>query len=151
MMDGMRPFRLANPVLAITLSMTAVHCGRKGDPIPRPRAAAQAMDVELNSLRKLRVVLPVADTKGNSLVGIEIVRVIYLALGLTKPTPEEVFSRGEVVLERRRPDLPGPGEAFVLDLGSLQRPQGWIVVVAVRLGNVPGRPSEVLPWMDPAL
>jgi hypothetical protein len=151
MMDGMRSFSLANPVLAITLSVISIHCGRKGDPIPRPRAAAQPMEVHFDSLRKLRMVLPLTDVKGNSLVGIEIVRVIYLPLGLTKPTPEEVFSRGEVVLERRRPDLPGIGETFVLDLGSLQRPQGWIVVVAVRLGNVAGRPSEVLPWMDPAL
>jgi hypothetical protein len=82
---------------------------------------------------------------------VEMVRVLYLPLGLTQPNPEEVFSHGEVVLERRRPDLPDPGEALVLDLKSLQRPQGWIVVVAVRLGNVPGRPSEVLPWMDPSL
>jgi hypothetical protein len=151
MMDGMRSFSLANPMLAITLSVMVIRCGRKGDPIPRPRAAAQAMDVHLDGLRKLRMVLPLADAKGNSLVGIEIVRVIYLPLGLTKPTPEEVFSRGEVVLERRRPDLPGPGETFVMDLGSLQRSQGWIVVLAVRLGNVAGRPSEVLPWMDPVL
>ncbi len=151
MMDEMRSFSLANPLFAITLSVMAVQCGRKGDPIPRPRAAAQAMDVRLDGLRKLRMVLPLADAKGNSLVGIEIVRVIYLPLGITKPTPEEVFSRGEVVLERRRPDLPGPGKTFIMDLGTLQRSQGWIVVVAVRLGNVAGRPSEVLPWMDPAL
>ncbi len=151
MMDGMRSFSLANPVLAITLSVISIHCGRKGDPFPRPRAAAQAMEVHLDALRKLRMVLPLADAKGNSLVGIELVRVIYLPLGLTKPTPAEVFSRGEVVLERRRPDLPGPGGTFVMDLGSLQRPQGWIVVVAVRLGNVAGQPSEVVPWMDPAL
>ncbi len=97
------------------------------------------------------MVLPLADVKGDSLVGIEIVRVLYLPMGLTKPTPDEVFSRGEVVLERRRPDLPGPGETLVMDLKSLQRPQGWIVLVAVRLGNVPGKPSEVLPWLDPAL
>ena len=84
-------------------------------------------------------------------MGVEQVRVLYLPLGLTKPTPEEIFSKGEVVLERRRPDLPGPGQTLVLDLKSLQRPQGWIVVVAVRLGNVSGRPSEVLPWLDPAI
>ena len=151
MMDGMRSFRLANSLLAVTLSLAAIHCGRKGDPIPRPRAAAQAIEVRFDGLRKLRMVLPMADAKGDSLVGIELVRIIYLPLGLTKPTPEEVFSRGEVVLERRRPDLPGPGGTFVMDLRTLQRPQGWIVVVAVRLGNVAGRPSEVLPWMDPAL
>jgi hypothetical protein len=109
------------------------------------------MDARLEGLRKIRLVLPSADVKGDSLVGVETVRVLYLPLGLAKPTPEEVFGRGEVVLERRRPDLPGPGETLIMDLKSLQRPQGWIVVVAVRLGNVAGRPSEVLPWMDPAL
>jgi hypothetical protein len=144
-------FRLANPLLAITLSFLAIHCGRKGDPIPRPRAAAQAMDARLEGLRRVRLVLPSTDIKGDALVGVEVVRVLYLPLGLAKPTPGDLFSRGEVVLERRRPDLPGPGEEFVLDLKSLQRPQGWIVIVAVRLGNVAGRPSEVLPWMDPAL
>ena len=144
-------FRLANPLLAITLSLLTIHCGRRGDPIPRPRAAAQAMDARLEGLRRVRLVLPSVDVKGDGLKGIEVVRVLYLPLGLAKPTPEDLFSRGEVVLERRRPDLPGPGEELVMDLKSLQRPQGWIVIVAVRLGNVAGRPSEVLPWMDPAL
>ena len=147
----MRPPRLANPLLAITLCLPAVHCGRKGDPIPRPRRAAQAMEVRLEGLRKVRLVMPSVDVNGDALVGVEILRVLYLPLGLTKPTPEEVFSRGEVVMERRRPDLPGPGAVLLMDLKSLQRPQGWFVVVAVRLGNVAGRPSEVLPWMDPAL
>lgn len=146
----MRSLSLANPLLAITLCFLAVHCGRKGDPVPRPRAAAQAMEARLEGLRKVRLVLPSADVKGDSLVGVEVVRVLYLPLELAKPTPQDVFSRGEVVLERRRPDLPGPGEALLLDLKSLQRPRGWIVVVAVRLGNVAGRPSEVMPWMDPA-
>ena len=97
------------------------------------------------------MVLPSADVNGEALAGVEIVRVLYLPLGLAKPTPEEVLTRGDVVLERRRPDLPGPGAEFTMDLKSLQRPAGWIVVVAVRLGNVAGRPSEVLPWMAPAL
>lgn len=147
----MRSFSLANTLLAITLGFLTVHCGRKGDPIPRPRAAAQAMEVRLEGLRRLNLVLPTRDVNGQDLVGIEVVRVLYLPLGLLRPTPEEVFTRGEVVLERRRPDLPGPGAPLVLDLKSLQRPQGWIVVVAVRLGNVPGRPSDVLPWLDPVL
>jgi len=146
----MRSPSLANPLLAITLCFLAVHCGRKGDPVPRPRAAAQAMEARLEGLRQVRLVLPTADVTGDSLVGVEVVRVLYLPLELAKPTPQEVFSRGEVVLERRRPDLPGPGETLLMDLKSLQRPRGWIVVVAVRLGNVAGRPSEVLPWMDPA-
>ncbi|WP_157492417.1 hypothetical protein [Geothrix fermentans] len=147
----MRSPRLANPLLAITLGLLTVHCGRKGDPIPRPRAAAQAMEARLEGLRKIRLVLPSADVNGVPLAGVESLRVIYLPLGLAKPSPEDVFSRGEVVLERRRPDLAGPGETLLLDLKSLQRPPGWIVVVAVRLGEVAGRPSDVLPWMDPAL
>ena len=148
---AMCTFRLANPLLAITLCFLTVRCGRKGDPIPRPRAAAQAVEVQLEGLRRVRVVLPSKDVNGLDLVGVEIVRVLFLPLGLAKPTPEEVFTRGEVVLERRRPDLPGPGRSLELDLAPLQRPRGWIVIVAVRLGNVPGRPSEVLPWLDPAL
>lgn len=147
----MSTFRLANPLLAITLCLLTAHCGRKGDPIPRPRAAAQAVEVRLEGLRRIHVVLPFSDVNGQALVGVEIVRVLFLPLGLAKPTPEEVFARGEVVLERRRPDLPGPGQSLELDLTSLQRPRGWIVIVAVRLGNVPGHPSEVLPWLDPAL
>jgi hypothetical protein len=62
-----------------------------------------------------------------------------------------VLARDEVVLERRRPDLPAPGKRLVLDLSNLQRPSGWLVVVAVRVGNVIGRPSEPLPWLDPKL
>ncbi len=151
MMGAMCSLRLANPLLAITLSLLTIGCGRKGDPIPRPRAAAQAMEVHLEGLRKVRLVLPSRDVKTDPLVGVELVRVLYLPLGIAKPTAEEVFSRGEVVLERRRPDLPGPGQTLVMDLKSLQRPQGWLVIVAVRLGNVAGRPSEVLPWLDPVL
>lgn len=147
----MRSSSLANPLLAFTLGLLTVHCGRKGDPIPRPRAAARPMEARLEGLRKVRLVLPSADVNGQALIGVELVRVIYLPLGLVRPTAEEVFSRGEVVLERRRPDLPGPGETLLMDLTSLQRPPGWIVVVAVRLGDVAGRPSDVLPWMDPAL
>jgi hypothetical protein len=148
---AMRAFRLANPLLFITLGVFTTHCGRKGDPIPKPRAAARPVEARLEGLRKIALVLPSADVKGDPLVGVEIVRVLYLPLGVAKPTPDEVFRRGEVVFERRRPDLPGPGEALVLDLKALQKPQGWLVVVAVRLGNVPGRPSEVLPWLDPTL
>jgi len=147
----MRPSSLANPLVIFTICLLGLACGRRGDPVPRPRAAALPVQVRLEGLRKARVVVPSKDVAGDALVGVELVRVIYLPLGLNKPTPEDVYSRGEVVLERRRPDLPGPGETFLLDLRSLQRPQGWIVLVAVRLGNVAGRPSEVLPWLDPGL
>lgn len=147
----MRTASLANLLISFTLCLQALHCGRKGDPVPRPRVPAQAMEARLEGLRQVRLVLPAVDMKGQALVGVELVRVLYLPLGLTKPTPEEVFGRGEVVLERRRPDLPGPGGVLLMDLNSLQRPRGWIVVVAVRLGNVAGLPSAVLPWLDPAL
>ncbi len=147
----MRFSSLANTLLAFTFAVLTVHCGRKGDPIPRPRAAAQAATVQMTSLRALSVTLPTRDVQGLPLVGVEQVRVLYLPLGLTRPTPDEVFSRGEVVLDRRRPDLPGPGDTLTLDLRSLRRPAGWIVVVAVRVGNVPGRPSAVLPWLDPSI
>jgi hypothetical protein len=147
----MRSFSLTNTLLTFTFAVLTVHCGRKGDPIPHPRAAAQAAVVQMASLRVLSVTLPTRDVQDQPLVGVEQIRVLYLPLGLTKPTPDEVFSRGEIVLDRRRPDLPGPGDTLTLNLRSLQRPAGWIVVVAVRVGNVPGRPSVVLPWMDPAI
>jgi hypothetical protein len=147
----MRTFRLANTLFSFTLGLLTVQCGRKGDPIPRPRAAAVAAVVHMEGLRSLRVVIPSQDVTGEALAGIEILRVLYLPVGFAKPTPEEVFSRGEVILERRHPDLPKPGKAVLMDLKSIQRPPGWLVVVAVRLGDAAGRPSEVLPWLDPAL
>lgn len=147
----MRPSSLSNPLLVFTICVAVLACGRKGDPVPRPRTPAGPVEARMDDLRRVIAVLPSRDKAGQALPGVELVRVIYLPLGLTRPAPEEVFSRGEVVLERRRPDLPGPGERLVLDLRSLRRPQGWIVLVAVRLGNVPGAPSEVLPWMDSSL
>lgn len=143
----MRPLRVANLQIIFTLSLLALACGRRGDPVPRPRAAAQAMAVRWEGPRKVLATLPKTTVSGEDLVGVDAVRVLFLADGV-KPTPEEVFSRGEVVLERRRPDLPAPGEPVLMNLQSLQRPQGWIALVAVRVGNVPGRPSEVLPWLD---
>lgn len=106
------------------------------------------MAVRTEGPRKVLATLPKGTVSGEDLVGVESVRVLFLVDAGTKPTPEEVFSRGEVVLERHRPDLPGPGGAVLLNLQGLQRPQGWISLVAVRVGNVPGRPSEVLPWAD---
>ena len=60
-------------------------------------------------------------------------------------------AKGEVVLEQRRPDLPAPGKSFRMDLSGIGRPAGWIVVAAIRVGNVVGAPSEPAPWLDPAL
>jgi hypothetical protein len=143
----MRPSRVANLEIIFTLSLLALACGRRGDPIPRPRAAAQAPQVRAEGPRQVQVTLPRTTVSGEDLVGVDAVRVLFLAGG-AKPTPQEVFSRGEVVLERRRPDLPGPGAPVLINLANLRRPQGWIALVAVRVGNVPGRPSEVLPWAD---
>jgi hypothetical protein len=84
-------------------------------------------------------------------VGLEQVRLIWMPLGLARPSSQEIFARGEVVLERRRPDLPAPGSTLVMELSNLKRPAGWIVVVAVRGGEIPGAPSEVLPWVDSGL
>jgi hypothetical protein len=84
-------------------------------------------------------------------VGVEQVRVYFLPLGTSQPTPSEVATRGEVILEKRRPDLPDPGRNVMLDLQEITRPAGWIVVVPVRLGNVVGVPSAVLVWLNPAI
>jgi len=95
--------------------------------------------------------LPTRDALGNSLVGLEKVRVYYLPLAFTRPTGEEVLSRGRVVLERTRPNLPDPGSTLLMDLHQIGRPAGWLVAVAVRVGDVLGEPSDPLPWLDPAI
>jgi hypothetical protein len=101
--------------------------------------------------RLLEVTLPERDVRGDSLVGLEAVRVYHLPLGSARPSPAEVLAKGEVVLEQRRPDLPAPGRRFFLDLKGIGRPAGWIVVAAVRVGNVVGTPSDTLPWLHPAV
>ena len=99
----------------------------------------------------LEVTLPSRDLKENSLIGLEAVRVYHLALGTARPSSSEVLAKGEVVLEQRRPDLPSPGKNLRMDLQGIGRPAGWIVVAAVRVGNVVGAPSETLPWLHPTL
>ncbi len=126
-------------------------CGRKGDPIPRTRSAPGPCTVRWASHRVLEVHLPLADAKGVELVGVEKVRIFYLPLGASRPSPQEVIARGEVVLERSRPDLPGPGGTLSLDMRQIGRQPGWLVAAAVRVGNVVGAPSEPLPWLDPAI
>ena len=137
------------PFVAILLVLPG--CGRKGDPIPRPRSAPKACEVRWSDLRTLEIRVPSQDVHGEDLVGVERVRVYYLALGNVRPTQQEVLTRGEVVLERRRPDLPTPGGRFRLDLKEINRPTGWMVVSALRVGDVVGAPSEVLVWMNPAI
>ncbi len=150
-----RTLSLPKPALtflvSIPLGLGSITCARKGDPIPRPRIEAQACLARWEAFRILEVTLPTADIKGNSLVGLEAVRVYHLPLGSARPSSAEVLARGEVVLEERRPDLPSPGRSFSMDLKAIGRPSGWIVVAAVRTGNVVGAPSETLPWLHPAI
>ncbi len=147
----MRSSSLSNAALAFTLALSFAACGRKGDPVPRPRTAPQATDARWLDLRTLEVTLPSRDISGSDLVGVEAVRVYYVPVGAARPSAAEVLAANEVALEKRRPDLPSPGTRLVLDLANFQRPAGWIVVVAVRVGNVVGQPSAVLPWLDPSL
>lgn len=150
-----RTITLPNPTrlitLALCLGLLTVGCGRKGDPIPRPRAEPLACKAEWSSLRSLKVTLPSLDAKGHELLGIQSIRVYHLPTGAGRPLPMEVVQRGEVMLERSRPDVPGPGQQVYLDLTQRERPAGWIVVVAVRVGGVLGHPSETLPWLHPAV
>ena len=148
-MVAMRTTSLSMPAALILCAVCG--CARKGDPVPAPPVPPAAPQADWERLRILAVKLPSADLGKEPLRGLDAVRVLYLPLGLSKPTAQDVFSRGEVVLERQRPALPPPGETLRLDLGGLQRPAGWLVVVAVRPGRVASGPSQVLPWMDPAL
>jgi hypothetical protein len=145
----MRTLSLATP--AVFAFVAVCGCARKGDPVPRPAVRPLAPDAAWASTRELEVRLPVKDAQGGPLRGLEAVRVLYLPLGLARPTAGDVFSRGEVVLERQRPGLAAPGESMRLDLKGLNRPAGWIVVVVVRTGAVVSPPSSVLSWMDSAL
>ena len=145
----MRTLSLATPPALVLCAVCG--CARKGDPVPVPAAPPQAPLASWGSLRGLAVTLPALDRNGDKLRGLEAVRVLYLPLGLARPTAQDVFSHGEVVLEQRRPALPSPGSLLTLDLRTLKRPAGWMVVVAVRTGQIPSPPSEVLPWLDPAL
>lgn len=137
--------------LCVALCLMSIACGRKGDPIPRPRAAPAACAAQWVAHRVLEVRMPLLDTRNERLVGVERIRILYLPLGSAKPSAAEVLAKGEVVLERSRPDLPGPGKALRLELKQIGRPPGWMVVAAVRLGEVVGEPSEPLPWLDPII
>lgn len=145
----MRTSSLAKP--AVILLLVVCGCARKGDPVPAPPVPPQAPGASWVSLRQLEVTLPSRDAKGGTLSGLEAIRILYLPMGLARPTALDVFAHGEVVLERQRPGLPSPGESMKVDLKNLKRPAGWIVVVAVRAGRAPSPPSPVLAWMDPAL
>ena len=126
-------------------------CGRKGDPVPRPLAAPAACTASWTGRRLLEVRLPLLDLKNGRLVGLERVRVFYLPLGASRPTGAQVLAGGEVIMERSRPDLPDPGGVLRLDMKQIGRSAGWVVVVAVRVGEVPGAAGEPLPWLDSAI
>ena len=149
-----RPPSLPNLIAASTISvglcLGGLGCGRKGDPIPRTRTAPAACTAQWAGLRILAVRLPTRDVRGGRLVGLEKVRIYYLPLGYARPTGEEVLTRGQVVLERSRPDLPSPGETLDMNLNEIGRPAGWLVAIAVRVGDVVGAPSEPVAWLDPA-
>ncbi len=138
-------------IICTLLVLSLGACGRKGDPIPRTRAAPGPCVIRWTAHRVLEVRLPVLDARGGGLVGVEKVRVFLLPLGPGRPTAQEVLARGEVVLERSRPDLPGPGGILQLDMRQIGRPSGWVVAAAVRVGNVVGVPSEPVAWLDPAI
>ena len=149
----MRTPSLTKPALILIPAICGAVCGcaRKGDPVPAKPAPPAAPSAAWDTPLRLKVILPSLDAAGGSLGGLEEVRVLYLPLGLSRPSPQEVFTRGEIVLSRQRPGLPDPGEVLNLDLKSLRRPAGWLVVVAVRGGGIAGAPSATLPWLDPAL
>jgi hypothetical protein len=138
-------------MICLTLALGGLGCGRKGDPIPRPRAAPGACIARWASLRTLEITLPLQDSQGDELVGVERVRVYFLPLGTSQPTAQDVMTKGEVILEKRRPDLPDPGKSLRLELKAVTRSAGWIVVTAVRVGDVVGAPSEVLVWLNPEI
>jgi len=138
-------------ILSALLLLTLGGCGRKGDPIPRTRATPAPCAIRWAAHRILEVHLPTQDARGAALTGVEKVRVYYLPLGASRPQAREVLARGEVVLERSRPDLPPPGGELRMDMRQIGRSPGWVVVAAVRVGNVVGAPSEPVPWLDPAI
>jgi len=150
-----RPYSLPNLILTSTISLLfcalTLGCGRKGDPVPRTRTAPGACSARWIGFRVLEIQLPTRDALGASLVGLEKVRIYYLPLSSARPTSEDVAGRGQVVMELSRPNLPGPGEMLRLDLQQIGRPPGWVVATAVRVGDVVGAPSEIVPWLDPAI
>lgn len=138
-------------IISALVVLALLGCGRKGDPIPRTRAAPGPCVVRWVSHRVLEVRLPTQDARNVELMGVEKVRVFYLPLGAARPTAQEVIARGEVVLEKSRPDLPGPGGTLRLDMRQIGRPPGWVVAAALRVGNVVGAPSEPVAWLDPSI
>lgn len=148
-----RPYSLPNLIATSTISgilaLTTLACGRKGDPVPRPRTAPAACTVQWAGSRTLAVLLPARDALGGRLVGLEKARIYYVPLGYARPSGADVLARGQVVMERARPNLPDPGKVLNLDLSQIGRPAGWLSATALRVGDVVGAPSEPVAWLDP--
>ena len=146
---------LPNLIVASTLTaglvLTDLGCGRKGDPIPHARTPPAPCSAHWATHRILEVQLPTQDALGGRLVGVEKVRIYYLPMSAARPSAEDIISRGQVVLERTRPDLPKPGGTLRMDLHQIGRPPGWLVAAAVRVGDVVGGPSEPVIWLDPSI
>ena len=126
-------------------------CGRKGDPLPRFKTRPAACLVRWISYRVLEVTLPDKDEFGHSLLGIDKVRVYYLPLNYDRPTGDAIIARGQVIMERSQPAIADLKEPFRLDLKQLNYSSGWLTVVAVRVGDVIGVPSETLVWLDSSI
>ena len=144
----MRSLSLPLTLFFVVALLIPAGCGAKGDPRPNPRRQPAACAVSATSLRTIKVVLPTMDTQGYRLSGIEAIRIYYLSLSNKFPSPLDVFQSGEAVMEQRHPNLPRPGKTITFDLSNFGRPSGWLVVVPW-VGNSPGVPSQVLPWVDP--
>jgi hypothetical protein len=123
-------------------------CGRKGDPLPRTRVRPAACPVQWISHRILEIKIPFNDEFGNRLVGIEKVRIYYLPLSYDRPNGDLIITKGQVIIERKLPNVTSLGKSVKLDLKQFSYPPGWLVVVAVRVGDIIGVPSETLVWPD---
>jgi hypothetical protein len=145
----MRGFGTHPTFFTLVALLALAGCGAKGDPVPNRRHPPTSCVVRAVSLRKLEAVLPKKDTQGNSLRGIDTVRIYYLQMGQNYPSPLDVYQHGTAILELSRPNLPSPGKAVTLDISDFGGKSGWLVVVAFRAGNIAGVPSEVMPWFDP--
>jgi len=139
------------PTFVVVVGVLALSgCGARGDPAPNQRRPPAPCVVRAINLRTIEAILPTKDIQGNLLPGIEAVRVYYLPMSADHPSALDVFQRGEAIMERRRPDIPGTGKKIIMDLSHFGRSSGWLVVVPFRVGNIPGAPSQILPWFDPA-
>jgi predicted small lipoprotein YifL len=146
----MRALALFFALSALVSALSLAGCGAKGAPVPAVRHPPAQCAVKPTGLRTFEATLPLDDTTGKRLPGLEALRVYYLQMESRFPSSLDVVRRGEVVLELRKPDLPPLGGTLALGLSRFGRQRGWLVVVPLRVGDVHGVPSKVLPWLDPS-